>query len=103
MFRRKGWGPDFNRVLIPWLYWRDPDPLRVRLFRRFVDLARQDWQLKQRLPRRGPTAEMALKPADDLRRYLAIEAGLRAAFKKYRPGAYHGKVAIFFSTERRKG
>jgi hypothetical protein len=45
---------------------------------------------------------MALKPADDQRRYRAIDAGLQAAFKKYRPAAYDGKVAIFCSSERRK-
>jgi len=94
--------PDFNRVLTPWLYWRDPDALRVRLLRVFVGLAWQAWLLKQRLLGRGPTAEMALKPADDQRRYRAIDAGLRAAFKEYRPGAYDGKVAIFCSSERRK-
>jgi hypothetical protein len=81
MFRRKGWGPDFNRVLTLWLYWRDPDALRVRLLLVFVGLAWQGWLLKQRLLVRGPSAEAAPKSADDQRRYLAIDAGLQAAFR----------------------
>lgn len=94
--------PDFNRVLTPWLYWRNPDAWLVRLLRIFVDLAWQGWLLKEGVLGRGPISEMARKPADDQRRYFAISAGLQVAFKMYRPHAYDGRVAIFCSRERRK-
>jgi thioesterase domain-containing protein/acyl carrier protein len=94
--------PDFNRTFTPWLYWRDPDKLPIRVLRLFVDLAWQGWLLKQRLLGRRPVADVAAESPDARRRNRAINAGLQAAFKRYRPRKYDGKIAILCSGERMK-
>jgi thioesterase domain-containing protein len=94
--------PDFARVFTPWLYWRDPDALRIRIIRFFVDVAWRGWQLTRRLLGHRTLAEMALKSSEDKRRSRAIIEGIRAAFKRYRPAAYDGKIVMFCSSERAK-
>jgi thioesterase domain-containing protein/acyl carrier protein len=92
--------PDFNRVLTPWLYWRNPDALRIRVLRFFVSLLWQAWLLKQALLGRRQSSKAAVDSPEERRRYRAVSKSLAAVFKSYRPAPYDGKLTLFSSGER---
>ncbi len=95
--------PDWHPNAVPWLHWRNPSALHIRLWRQ---LLRGYWYVPVRLRRfvallRG----RALKSeplADTQRRHRdGVIAGVRAAFRSYRPRHYDGRVFVISAAERR--
>ena len=97
--------PEYHPNAVPWLYWRDPGALGVRLrltILRPIWFARR-WlrRIRDRLAGR-PVVEYTTETGDNRQRQIAVIDGLRAALRAYRPKRYDGKVVILCSAERRR-
>jgi thioesterase domain-containing protein len=97
--------PEHHPNAVPWLHWRDPGALHVRLRR---ELVRPLWYIQRRLRQlRGILAGRPVPPQEtetgaNLPRQRALISGLRAALLAYRPRPYEGRLVILCSAERRK-
>jgi thioesterase domain-containing protein len=95
--------PRTNPVESPWLYWRQPDLPRIRLWRQVL---RKLQRLKRKLgPLVGwyPALDAIELPVDGpemARRRQAIRVGMTEALAAYRPQPYEGEIAIFASAVR---
>jgi thioesterase domain-containing protein len=96
--------PEYHPNAVPWLYWRDPGALQVRLL---LTILRPLWFARRWLRRiRGrlaarPVVERTTETGDNRRRQNAVIAGLGAALRAYRPKRHVGRVVILCSAERR--
>ncbi len=97
--------PEHHPNAVPWLHWRDPRALHVRLRRQLV---RPLWYVQRRLRQlQGTLAGQPVSPQEtetggNLPRQRALIASLRAALLAYRPRPYEGRLVILCSAERRK-
>jgi len=90
--------PDYNRLVTPWLYWRNPDAPLTRVVRYLAGVA---WRLRGRFLRlTRPPAGLAKLTPEDRRRYLTMQGRFAHAFQRYRPQAYEGSVILLSSTDR---
>jgi len=91
--------PEDHPSVVPWLYWRNPDTLRVRVFQPLL-------RLKIAIRRLFRRTFHDYEPGRRWRytagpRELAIRRGIMAALKTYRPLHYAGPLTIFTTQERR--
>ncbi len=84
--------PDYHPNAVPWLYWRDPESLSVRLQLR---------RLRARLAGK-PVIEYPHETGKNRERQDAVIAGLIEAQRAFRPQPYQGRLAILCSDERRR-
>jgi thioesterase domain-containing protein len=97
--------PEYHPNAVPWLHWRNPSALHVRLWRTFI---RPIWFAHRWLRRiwgmltGQPLPGLASETGANRQRQKAVMAGLKAALKAYRPRPYAGKLYILCSVERRK-
>jgi thioesterase domain-containing protein/acyl carrier protein len=97
--------PEYHPNAVPWLHWRNPSALHIRLWR---ELTRPVWFARRWLRRiRDRVAgrlvvEQPTETGANRQRQQAIMIGLRAALLAYRPRPYEGRLAILCSAERRK-
>lgn len=96
--------PEYHPNAVPWLYWRDPAALQVRLrlaiLRPIWFVRRWHHRIRDRLAGR-PVVKHKTETGDNRLRQNAVIDGLGAALHAYRPKRYDGKVVILCSAERR--
>jgi len=96
--------PDWHPNAVPWLHWRNPSAPHIRLWRH---LLRAYWYVPVRLRRfvallRGRAVKDVTEMAGTQRHHRdGVIAGIRAAFRSYRPRHYDGKVFVISAAERR--
>jgi pimeloyl-ACP methyl ester carboxylesterase len=96
--------PEYHPNAVPWLYWRDPGALQVRLL---LTILRPLWFARRWLRRirdglaGRPVVERTTETGNNRRRQNAVIAGLGAALRAYRPKRHVGRVVILCSAERR--
>ena len=97
--------PDWHPNAVPWLHWRNPSAPHIRLWRH---LLRVYWYVPVRLRRlvallRGRAVKDVAEMAGTQRHHRdGVIAGIRAAFRSYRPRHYDGKVFVISAAERRR-
>jgi oxalate---CoA ligase len=97
--------PEYHPNAVPWLHWRDPGALHVRLRR---ELLRPIWYAQRRLRQLRdilagrPILTWETETGINRQRQRILIAGLRAALLAYRPRPYEGRLVILCSAERRK-
>lgn len=96
--------PDWHPNAVPWLHWRNPSAPHIRLWRH---LLRVYWYIPVRLRRFvALLRKRAVKDVEEMagtqrHHREGVIAGIRAAFRSYRPRHYHGKVYAISAAERR--
>jgi thioesterase domain-containing protein len=96
--------PDWHPNAVPWLHWRNPSAPHIQLWRH---LLRAYWFVPVRLRRfvallRGRAVKDVAEMAGTQRHHRdGVIAGIRAAFRTYRPRHYDGKVFVISAAERR--
>lgn len=97
--------PDYHPNAVPWLYWRDPEALSVRLRLAVLrPLWHLRWQLRRLRARLAgkPVIEYPAETGKNRERQDAVIAGLIEAQRLFRPQPYQGRLAILCSDERRR-
>lgn len=97
--------PDYHPHAVPWMHWRNPSALHVRLW---CHLLRPFWFARLWLRRlaarlRGEAfAEPVAMSGTQRQRRDAVRLGVRAALRAYRPRVYDSPTFIICSAERRR-
>jgi thioesterase domain-containing protein len=96
--------PDYHPHAVPWLHWKNPSALHIKLWRQIL---RPVWfarlwlrRLPQRLRGRLPSEPQVT--GLQRQRRAAVREGIRTALMAYRPKPHDGKVFIICSAERRR-
>ncbi len=97
--------PDYHPNAVPWLYWRDPGALSVRLRLALLrPLWHLRWQLRRLIARLAgkPVIKYPAETGENRQRQDAVIAGLIEAQRLFRPQPYEGRLVILCSAERRR-